>query len=96
MADDAPEAAAIVELPAQRLVLALLLVELGEPFELHSRLQALTLEVILLDFSVRTFTPVVVASVIANVATQKILKGQRCTVQRVDGLKLYVLPEGAR
>jgi membrane protein implicated in regulation of membrane protease activity len=31
-----------------------------------------------------------------NVATQKILKGQRCTVQRVDGLKLYVLPEGAR
>jgi inner membrane protein len=31
-----------------------------------------------------------------NVATQKIHKGQRCTVQRVDGLKLYVLPEGAR
>jgi CIC family chloride channel protein len=31
-----------------------------------------TLEVILLDFSVRTFTPVVVASVIANVATQGI------------------------
>ena len=31
-----------------------------------------------------------------NVATQVIVKGQRCTVQRVDGLKLYVLPEGAR
>ena len=31
-----------------------------------------TLEVILLDFSVRTFTPVVVASVIANVTTQGI------------------------
>jgi membrane protein implicated in regulation of membrane protease activity len=31
-----------------------------------------------------------------NVATQIIHKGQRCTVQRVDGLKLYVLPEGAR
>jgi len=31
-----------------------------------------------------------------NVATQLIVKGQRCTVQRVDGLKLYVLPEGAR
>jgi inner membrane protein len=31
-----------------------------------------------------------------NVATQAIVKGQRCTVQRVDGLKLYVLPEGAR
>jgi inner membrane protein len=31
-----------------------------------------------------------------NVATQIIHKGQRCTVQRVDGLKLYVLPEGVR
>jgi CIC family chloride channel protein len=31
-----------------------------------------TLEVVLLDFSVRTFTPVVVASVIANVATQAV------------------------
>jgi inner membrane protein len=31
-----------------------------------------------------------------NVATQIIQKGQRCTVQRVDGLKLYVLPEGVR
>ena len=31
-----------------------------------------TLEVILLDFSIRTFTPVVLASVIANVATQAI------------------------
>ena len=31
-----------------------------------------------------------------NVATQVIVKGQRCTVQRVDGLKLYILPEGAR
>ena len=33
-----------------------------------------TLEVVLLDFSVRTFTPVVVASVIANVATQGIFR----------------------
>ena len=31
-----------------------------------------TLEVILLDFSIRTFTPVVLASVIANVTTQQI------------------------
>ena len=31
-----------------------------------------------------------------NVATQIIHKGQRCTVQRVDGLMLYVLPEGVR
>ena len=29
-----------------------------------------------------------------NVAT--LARGQRCTVRRVDGLKLYVLPEGAR
>jgi hypothetical protein len=33
VADDAAEAAAIVQLPAQRLVLALLLVDLGEPLE---------------------------------------------------------------
>lgn len=33
-----------------------------------------TLEVVLLDFSLRTFTPVVVASVIANVATQGIFR----------------------
>ena len=31
-----------------------------------------TLEVILLDFSIRTFTPVVIASVVANVTTQRI------------------------
>ena len=33
-----------------------------------------TLEVILLDFSLRTFTPVVVASVIANVTTQAVFR----------------------
>ena len=33
VADDPPEAATIVELPAQRLVLALVIVELGEPLE---------------------------------------------------------------
>ena len=34
-----------------------------------------TLEIILLDFSIRAFTPVVIASVIANVTTQAILHG---------------------
>src|SRR5687768_10006878 len=33
-----------------------------------------TLEIILLDFSIRTFTPVVLASVIANVTTHEIFR----------------------
>lgn len=31
-----------------------------------------------------------------NVGTTVLTKGQRCAVQRVDGLTLYVQPEGAR
>jgi inner membrane protein len=31
-----------------------------------------------------------------NAGTTPITKGQRCVVQRVEGLKLHVLPEGAR
>ena len=31
-----------------------------------------------------------------NAGTTRITKGQRCIVQRVEGLKLHVLPEGAR
>ena len=52
-----------------------------------------TLEVILLDFSVRTFTPVVVASVIANVTTQAIF-------HRLDPhagqYSIFVLPTAIR
>lgn len=31
-----------------------------------------------------------------NVGTTTLLKGERCMVQRVEGLTLFVLPEGAR
>jgi inner membrane protein len=31
-----------------------------------------------------------------NLGTTIVTKGQRCTVQRVEGLMLFVLPEGAR
>ncbi len=31
-----------------------------------------------------------------NAGTTMVIKGQRCVVQRVEGLMLYVLPEGAR
>ena len=52
-----------------------------------------TLEVVLLDFSVRTFTPVVVASVIANVATQAVF-------HVIDPLSpryaIFVLPASVR
>lgn len=48
-----------------------------------------TLEVILLDFSVRTFTPVVVASVIANVATQGIF---RWLDPQAAQFSIFVLP----
>jgi CIC family chloride channel protein len=52
-----------------------------------------TLEVVLLDFSVRTFTPVVVASVIANVATQAVF-------HRIDPhspqYAIFVLPAAVR
>jgi CIC family chloride channel protein len=48
-----------------------------------------TLEVILLDFSVRTFTPVVVASVIANVATQGIFRWVEPEAARYS---IFVLP----
>jgi CIC family chloride channel protein len=52
-----------------------------------------TLEVILLDFSVRTFTPVVVASVIANVTTQAIFSH----VERGGAqYSIFVLPESIR
>lgn len=53
-----------------------------------------TLEVILLDFSFRTFTPVVIASVIANVATQGIYlwwTGQR--YEAIFNLSGLVMPE---
>lgn len=51
-----------------------------------------TLEVILLDFSIRTFAPVVVASVIANVTTQAIF---REVLGRESGLAIFTIPTQA-
>lgn len=47
-----------------------------------------TLEVILLDFSIRTFTPVVLASVIANVTTQEIFR----LIAHEDYTAIFSLP----
>ncbi|MDB5304638.1 MAG: putative ClC chloride channel [Phycisphaerales bacterium] len=51
-----------------------------------------TLEVILLDFSIRAFAPVVLASVIANVSTRGIL---RVIDPRTKHQAIFVLPESA-
>ncbi|HWE96258.1 MAG TPA: chloride channel protein [Tepidisphaeraceae bacterium] len=51
-----------------------------------------TLEVILLDFSIRAFTPVVLASVIANVSTRGIL---RVIDPNTRHQAIFVLPESA-
>jgi CIC family chloride channel protein len=48
-----------------------------------------TLEVILLDFSLRTFTPVVIASVIANVTTQAVF---RAIDPASEQYAIFVLP----
>jgi CIC family chloride channel protein len=49
-----------------------------------------TLEVILLDFSIRTFTPVVLASVIANVATRRIFER---LLHQTESSAIFQLPE---
>jgi CIC family chloride channel protein len=53
-----------------------------------------TLEVILLDFSIRTFTPVVLASVIANVATRRILQYLEKNPDAAQAI--FALPETAK
>jgi CIC family chloride channel protein len=51
------------------------------------------LEVILQDFSIRTFTPVVLASVVANITTQAIFRGLH---HEVEYQAIFALPDWVR